>query len=91
MVPKIKKILYATDLSENARHAFGYAADLSQRYDAPLTILYVMENIKRNVEIQLEGMLRQEEWDRIKSENHDYLIQQIKSKIEDFCREMKKS
>ena len=39
ILPKveIKKILFATDLSENAKHAFSYAADLAQRYDAMIT------------------------------------------------------
>lgn len=36
MVPKIKKILYATDMSEHARYAFSYAADLAQRYAASI-------------------------------------------------------
>ena len=43
LVPKveIQKILYATDLSENARHAFGYAVSLANMYEAQLVILYV--------------------------------------------------
>ncbi len=28
-IPEIKKFLYATDLSENVRHAFGYAMNLA--------------------------------------------------------------
>ena len=32
MLPDIKKILYATDLSESARYAFGYAASLADCY-----------------------------------------------------------
>ena len=68
MVPKIKKILYATDLSENARYAFGYAADLAQRYDALVTILYVMENMNHTVEVQVKDMIGQEKWERLKSE-----------------------
>ena len=41
MIPEIKKILYTTDLSQNARYAFGYAASLANRYDAGITILHV--------------------------------------------------
>ena len=43
-IPEIKKILYATDLSENARYAFGYAVSLANRYGAGITILHVMES-----------------------------------------------
>jgi len=88
MVPTIKKILYATDLSDSARHAFGYAADLAQRYDAMMTVLYVMENISYYVEAQVKETIGQKEWDRIKSERLDYVTQRIKLKIEDFCKEV---
>jgi nucleotide-binding universal stress UspA family protein len=39
---RIKKILYATDLSENAVHAFAYAASLANIYDASITTLHVL-------------------------------------------------
>jgi len=43
MVPKIKKILFATNLSAESRHAFDYAISLATQYGATITILYVME------------------------------------------------
>ena len=45
MIPEIKKILYTTDLSANARFAFSYAASLANRYDAGITILHILEEI----------------------------------------------
>jgi nucleotide-binding universal stress UspA family protein len=39
---QIKKILYATDLSENAVHAFAYAASLASMYTASITTLHVL-------------------------------------------------
>ena len=39
---QIKKILYATDLSETALHAFHYAVNLADTYGAGITILYVI-------------------------------------------------
>jgi nucleotide-binding universal stress UspA family protein len=43
-VPKveIKRILYTTDLSLHARHAFSYAVSLANRYDAKISILHVL-------------------------------------------------
>ncbi|RLF56739.1 MAG: universal stress protein, partial [Thermoplasmata archaeon] len=43
MVPEIKKILYPTDLSKNARYAFSYAASMANHYGAGVTILHVLE------------------------------------------------
>ena len=44
ILPKIdvKKILYATDLSETARYAFAYAVNLANLYGAAITILHVL-------------------------------------------------
>ena len=42
MVPQIRKILYATDLSETARYAARYACSLGFRYGAPVTVLHVI-------------------------------------------------
>ena len=47
MVPEIKKILMATDLSENARYAFGYAASLANSYGAGITVVHVLEDTPR--------------------------------------------
>ncbi len=39
---RIKKILYATDLSETAVHAFAYAVSLADTYGAGITMLHVI-------------------------------------------------
>ncbi len=47
MIPRIKKILFATDLSSNAYHAFLYAFCLAQEHKAKITILHVIEPLPR--------------------------------------------
>ncbi len=88
MVPEIKKILYATDLSENAKHAFGYAFDLAKRYNAMVTILYVMEALNHLTESQVKELLGKNEWEKVKSEKLEYLTEKINNRIESFCQEM---
>jgi nucleotide-binding universal stress UspA family protein len=39
---QIKRILYATDLSENAVHAFAYAVSLANAHGAGITTLHVL-------------------------------------------------
>jgi nucleotide-binding universal stress UspA family protein len=43
MIPEIKKILYATDLSKNSSYAFLYAADMAKRHNAKIVILHSVE------------------------------------------------
>ena len=45
MIPEIKKILYATDLSKNSSYAFLYAADMAKRHNARIVILHSIEPI----------------------------------------------
>jgi nucleotide-binding universal stress UspA family protein len=60
MLPDIKRILYATDLSENAKYAYGYAADLAKKYDGKLIILFVFETISHVADGFVSDILGQE-------------------------------
>ena len=90
MIPTIKRILYATDLSESARHAFGYAADLARRYDARLTVISVLESFSPFTEAQIKDMMGHEEWDKLKAEQSDRSRAKIKERVTEFCAEMER-
>ena len=45
MIPTIKKILYATDLSANSAYAFRYAINSAKKHNASIIILHVLEKI----------------------------------------------
>ena len=47
MIPEIKKILYATDLSKNSAYAFLYAVDMAKRHNARIVILHSIEPPQR--------------------------------------------
>ncbi len=55
MIPKIKKILYATDLSKNSAYALSYAVNSAKRNDAEIVILHVMEVMGTNTYIFMPG------------------------------------
>ncbi len=77
---KIKKILYATDLSENAKPAFSFAADLASRYDAGLIILHVLDE-HPSLEEKIIGYVRADQWEEIKKRNEDEARSALISKI----------
>ena len=64
----IKKILYATDLSDNSRLAFAYAANLANQYQAGLTILHVIAE-DPDLEQRLAGFVGPEKWEEIKQQH----------------------
>ncbi|MFZ0613325.1 MAG: universal stress protein [Desulfobacterales bacterium] len=87
MLPDIKKILYATDLSESARHAFGYAASLADRYGAKIVILHVIEDFSPSVTFQLATMFGEEKWKEVRNHQAEEVLESIRKRLEKFCRE----
>jgi nucleotide-binding universal stress UspA family protein len=64
---QIKKILYATDLSESAVHAFAYAVSLANLYGAGITILHVLAEYPG--EEFITNMISADTWEAIKQRN----------------------
>lgn len=87
MIPNIKRILYATDMSEHARHAFSYAADLAQRYQASISVLYVMERINPALAAQVEAIIGTGRLEKLNQERQETLIDSVKQNIREFCAE----
>ena len=47
---KVKKILYATDLSETAREAMDWAKSLTEKYDAEITIIHIIPDVAKEID-----------------------------------------
>ena len=84
MIPQIKKILYATDLSKNSAYAFFYAVDMAKRHDARIVILHTIEPIHQYLyaegAIGFEGVLR-----KSKKQEQEADIEEIKKRLQEFC------
>ena len=80
---QIKKILYATDLSESAVHAFSYAVSLANMYGAGITILHVLAEFPG--EDFITNMINTATWEEIKkrhySEARDQLIGKKRDRV----------
>ena len=81
-IPQIKKILYATDLSENSAYAFHFAVDFAQKHNANIIILHVVEPIPPNVYPYMERVVKAIE------NNVKEAIEEIKNRLERFCRKV---
>ena len=84
MIPNIKKILYTTDLSQNARYAFGYAASLANRYDAGITIFHVLEDILTADSLVI-NIIGKDKWEESRSLNEKKVLDTIKTRLAKFC------
>lgn len=54
MIPRIKRILYATDLSRNSAYAFRYAINTAQKHDAEVVTLHVIEPLPQNARVWMD-------------------------------------
>ncbi len=88
MSPEVKRILYATDLSENAKYAFGYASDLANRYDAKLTVLSVIETMSPVADRHIQGTMGLEKWNKLNSEHASASEKKIRERMADICQNM---
>ena len=88
MIPQLKKILYATDLSKNSAYAFSYAADMAKRHDARIVILHTIEPVPESIYVE-EGAIGMEEvLKKAKEEQQKGDIEEIKNRLQDFCRKL---
>jgi len=86
IIPEIKKILYTTDLSENARYAFCYAVSIAHRYSASITILHVLES-PGGYSYDLSSYLGAEKWEEIRKSHEEETINTIKTRLAKFCED----
>lgn len=88
MVPRIRKILFASDLTENSRHAFYYAATMAKQFGASMIILHVSEKMPAGVQQRLDLLMGREATSQMKTEK-DEKIRQIligKKRDDDIIR-----
>jgi nucleotide-binding universal stress UspA family protein len=88
MIPEIKKIFYATDLSENARYAFSYAVSLANRYGAGITIFHVLEDISAYQDSLVINIIGDDKWNDLRKNKEQAVLDTIKERLEKFCEDV---
>jgi len=86
MIKQIKKILYATDLSENSAYAFRYAIDLAQRHDAKIVIFHAIEPVPPYVRHYVMPFEDESEWEEKMKKEQDQTAKRIRERLENFCK-----
>jgi nucleotide-binding universal stress UspA family protein len=86
MIPQIKRILYATDLSKNSAYAFYFAIDVAQRSEARIILLHVVEPLPPIV--RFYGSSDEEKRYYQREKNAD--LEVIKKRLEEICQRLEK-
>ncbi|MGD9972385.1 MAG: universal stress protein [Desulfatirhabdiaceae bacterium] len=83
--PQIAHILFATDLSETANQAFGYAVSLAESCQADVTVLHVFDKLPPNAELIMVAFLGYGDVAEMNEKSEADLVDRIRSSIERFC------
>lgn len=88
MIPEIKKILYATDLSGSSRTTLSWAMALARKHEASLLMVNVIEEIG-SASPSLQFYLTKKEWEELKQRINTDSIDIMKEQLNLFCDTVK--
>lgn len=97
MLKGVKTILFTSDLTPEARHAFNHAALLATEFKAKIILLHVIEDLSETVDVKLRGIFGSKKWkevlDRQSQDVHRILMgkvtdrEMVKAALNDFCHQ----
>jgi len=81
MIPQIKKILYATDLSDNSAYVLRYAINSAKKHDAKIIILHVLDIMPATAKTDIT----EEKQHKIFKEKIAFTLDRIQKRLKIFC------
>ena len=81
MIPQIKKILFATDLSKNAAYAFYYAIHMAKQDEAKIIILHAVEPLPP-IGIAFEDFVY-----KVAKERWDDAVKTARERLQEFSQQ----
>ncbi len=89
MLPMFKKVLYATDLSPAAAHAFGFALSTAEKFGAQLTVLHVLPEMPQEYGL-LSGFdivpdIDKDTWERFKKSSIEGAYKHLEKQVAEAC------
>ncbi|MGD9183615.1 MAG: universal stress protein, partial [Desulfobacterales bacterium] len=81
MIPQIKKILYATDLSDNSAYVLRYAVDFAKKHDSKIIILHVLDTMPPAA----KTIIAEDKKHKLSKEKITYTLDRIQKRLKIFC------
>ena len=88
MLPNIKHILYASDLSKNSVPALTWAMMLSHQLDAKVTFLHVNEEVSSHAAYAVRSFMGEDKWKEMTDSWKSEANSEIEVRIRRFCDEV---
>jgi len=85
MLPKIRTILYCTQIGSNSAYVFRHALGLAQDLGATIHVLHVMETLSRAQEALVEGYVGAGTLHAVVEREEHSAAERLQKRIEHFC------
>jgi len=85
MIPQIKRILCAMDLSDNSSYVLRYVMNSAKKHDAGIIILFVLEPLPTIVNGVTQAYLTEGQVNKIAEERLAYVKYRIKKQLKIVC------
>jgi nucleotide-binding universal stress UspA family protein len=85
MLPKIKKILYATGLGAGAPYVFRYALSLARQYEADIIAVHGMEPLSPFAQSLVELHVSHEKSEEMHRQAREEVKEKLRKRIEVLC------
>ncbi len=86
-IPRIRTILYPTDLGAHMRPAFRYAISLARQYQAGIVMLHVLEPMSTSSQRLIESYLTKKEAAKLRVEGLQKVEKKMRKRLSRFCEE----
>ncbi len=86
-IPRIRTILYPTDLGAHMRPAFRFAISLARQYQAQIVMLHVLEPMSTSSQRLIESYLSKKETSKLRDEGLQRVEKKMRKRLSRFCEE----
>jgi nucleotide-binding universal stress UspA family protein len=87
MIPQYKSILFASDLSPNAAHAFRHAVALARAHQGQITLLHVLPEVDAAVLNYVATVMGEERLAAFELEHKEEVRAALRQRLRDFIQE----
>ncbi len=87
MIPQYKTVLYATDLTPNAAHAFRHAVSLGRAYGARIHLLHVLPEMEPAILNYVSTVMGEDKLADLELAHKDEVRDEIRMKIHAFAKD----
>ena len=86
MLPKIRTILYASDLGENAPKVFAHCVALARQHGAAISFVHALEPLGPTGRSLVRNMVPHDLLEQLETEGIERVRTQIRERIDAFCQ-----